>query len=217
MLGHFARAAAGQQSGGIELMDSWTQHGDDPDAITFTGKTFEAGDLCLIAITGPYDNTYVTISGFTEEHYLGATHTFGLWSKVLAGTETTVTPSWENTNSGCTMVMAIFRGTSAIAGLQTHTNSVILNPDPPQITGVQPGEWVVTTGGSETHWYDAISPANYTMIDTIKHYKALYVSSTTMMSYRTGVTGTENPGAYSGNSADGGWEMSATTFRLVPD
>jgi hypothetical protein len=172
----------------------------------------------LIAITGPYDNTYVNITGFTQEHYIGNTHTFGLYSKVMAGTETTVTTDWQSTNWGCTIVIAIFRGTSAIAGLQTHTDSVILNPDPPQITGVQSGEWVVTTGGSETMWYDAISPANYTTIDTIKHYGgALYVSSMTIMSYRTGVTGTENPGPYSGNSSEGGWEMSSTTFRLVPD
>ena len=204
---------SGQQP--IELIDSWTQTDASGDyTIDFSGKTFQAGDLCVVVLCTWSADTH-TLSGFTKTHntqYDGEDF-YCIFERVLDGTETTKASSGGGTLLATSINVMVFRNTSAITGLVDTSYVTASNPNPPSISNVEEDDWVIACGASGTKNYTATAPTNYTLIEEAGVTSGSG-NTTTMTAYRTGVSGTVDPGAFGGGTTS--LYVCQSTFRLVP-
>ena len=193
-----------------KLTDTWTQTGDGNYTINFTGKDYQADDVALIFV-GSYIRDTHTLPGFTKiASVLFSGQDFVvLWGKILNGTETTVTSVGGAALEELSIVTSVFRGFSGFSAA-TSTTTTSQYPNPPAITGVAEGDWVVCAAWQISS-YLGTAPTGYTLTSSVTGSS----NSSSMVAYTENPTiGTENPPVF-GNSPGSAYWWSPTVRLLT--
>ena len=207
MLSRRLRRAAGAEI--KKLSDAWTQTGNGNYTINFTGKDYQADDVALIFV-GSYNRDTHTLPGFTKmaSAVFSGQDFVVLWGKILDGTETTVTSVGGAALEELSIVTSVFRGFSGF-GTAVASTTTSQYPNPPAITGVVEGDWVVCAAWQISS-YLGTAPTGYTLTGAVTGSSR----SSSMAAYTaTPTIGTENPPIFGGSPSSAYWW--SPTVRLL--
>lgn len=148
--------------------------------VDLTSIDIEPGDICVVMVGMSGSDTH-TLPDFTNHKSIqdGGQDYFVMFTKVLDGNETTITSTGMSAVSyNIAVVWAVFRGFSSVGTAEQWEAAGKVDPNPPEMTGIVSGEWLVIAGYKYVN-YTPAAPASYTFIDS--QSRSTYV--TTMMGY----------------------------------
>lgn len=194
----------------IELVDTYTLNPADGNyTVDVSGMTWGNGDIALMAVTSDQADAH-TVSGWTAMGSAGAgnCHTY-LFGRALQIGDTTFSTSDGNTLNGTTIVIAVFSNTAVPATVDTDTGTTGMPDAPASTVSTGASDYVIAIGGLDKD-ITGTAPTSYTMADQIND-PGPGGSSSCMIAYITGVTGLENPAAFTGGGS-GDWTGMTTVL-----
>lgn len=173
--------------------------------LDISSLNIQSGDLGILFTGSDNPDPNFTVSGFTNIARIGVSASSGageatVFTKVMDGTETTLTSASGSTLIQTAIVFALFRELNYISILTARSTSAG-DPNPPSVT-VSQGDWVVVGGYQDDDVLSISAPTNYTLISSQSQGTA-EDGFTTAAAYRKNLAaGTEDPGIMNSDGAD---------------
>ena len=165
----------------------------------------QSGDIGVWALSSDIGDTTVgTIPSMTEIVKLQNGAQSYIFAFVMDGTETQVETTGALGFEAVTSVFFVLRGAAmpSSATLTTDTGTGTMPNCPISDTAVV-SDWILVFGHLDDEDVTPTAPANgYTMIGEIGYDNGLGELTTTMVAYKTDVSGTDNPNVFGGSGTD---------------
>ena len=199
-------------TGIVSLVGSVSGTDDSGDfTITPLPAGISSGDIGVLIIgSATNESSLITTPTFTELAHNANSGSAHALVRTMDGTETQVAITSGSNLSGTTYIFAVFRGCDEPSTLSTATGASGMPNPGTSPTGVA-ADWIIATGYLDDDDVTPTVQTNYTLIDALGH-TFIGAGSSSMMSYRTGVAGTDDPGVFGGGGTD---EWVAYTIRLI--
>jgi hypothetical protein len=165
----------------------------------------QSGDLGILFTGSDDGDDNFTVTGFTNRARIGVSGPSGngeatVFTKVMTGSETSISSSGGADLVQTAIVFALFRGLDYIS-IATARSESDGDPNPPAVT-VSAGDWVVVGGYQDDDVQSISAPTNYTLISSQTQGTA-GDGFTTAAAYRENLSaGTEDPGVMSSAGSD---------------
>lgn len=176
-----------------------------------------SGDLGLLFTGSDSGDLNFTVSGFTNRARVGVSGGSGdgeatVFSRVMDGTETTITSSGGGDLQFTSVIFALFRKLSYVS-IATARSTSSGDPDPPSVT-VSSGDWVVVGGYQDDDVQPISAPSGYSLIVSQQNGTA-EAGFATAVAFKSNLSaGDENPGVMS-SAGDDPWAAVSIVLRPV--